>query len=164
MIRKLRDVEVGFLISRDILETLRNLTKAQHDLALDLLYSSYFTVESALTVKEIAKIFKLPFNRVLRNNLNALVAVGFLKTASKANGEAKPFKTYYVCPYIALKVKDPGAVTFVDKIKHEREKTEIQQFKENTCGTWSVDKPGSYKNKNGLLGEWNEKKEKNGKI
>ena len=63
---------------------------------------------------------------------------------------------------ISMENSETGKSETFLNLKHviamDIEETVISE-KENTCGTWSIDKPNSYKNKNGLLGEWDEKKE-----
>ena len=153
MIRKLRFQEVGYLLSRDFLRVYGMLSPKQQSLALRFMDSSVKCEVSALSIEDIFKGFKVTGSlATLRRDLKALLLGGILEEVTIYNDKNKPVLAYFVSTGVMKLIKEPGAVALVDKVKHANEKAEIEEYKLNTSGTWSVDRPGSYRNNRGRLG------------
>lgn len=154
MIRDLRFQEVGYLLSRDFLRVYGALTPKQQSLALSFVDSSINCSSVALSIEDIFKKLNTGGSlRTLRRDLKTLWLCGILEEVTLPNKKNKPVLAYYVSSEVVMLLKKPNETAFVDKVKHEKEKAEIQEFKENTCGTWSVDRPGSYANNKRIIGK-----------
>jgi hypothetical protein len=146
MLQKLRFLEVSYLLGKDFLKLYGRLTPKQQALALAFMDSSAKSEASALSIEEIFNGFKLTGSlATLRRDLKVLLLGGILEEFTIPNEKNKPVLAYSVTAGVMKLIKEPGETAFVDKVKHEKEKAEIQEFKLNQ-GNWAVDKPSSYAN------------------